>query len=141
VNDFVNLYIAYYASQRTGQSAHSPRSCLPGGGWRILDFGQREVAGVVRDGVPLRVNRAVVQQGSSRELVYYWFEERGRNITNEYLVKWYLLEDALLRNRTDGALVRLITPVAENERVAVADARLAQFSATVLPVLQSYVPE
>jgi len=141
VNDLVNLYIAYYASQRTGQSAHSPRSCLPGGGWRILDFGQREVAGVVRDGVPLRVNRAVVQQGSSRELVYYWFEERGRNITNEYLVKWYLLEDALLRNRTDGALVRLITPVAENERMAVADARLAQFSATVLPVLQSYVPE
>jgi len=135
----VNLYVAYYASQRTGQAAHSPRSCLPGGGWRILDFGQREVSSVKSNGVPLRVNRAIVQQGASRQLVYYWFQERGRDITSEYLVKWYLLEDALLRNRTDGALVRLITPLPVNESPAAADTRLARFTATVLPTLQQYL--
>jgi len=135
----VNLYVAYYASQRTGQSAHSPRSCLPGGGWSILDFGQHEIP-TVRNGAPLRVNRAIVQYGAERQLVYYWFQERGRNITNEYLVKWYLLEDALLRNRTDGAMVRLITPLRANEPTTAADARLAQFTATVLPALRGYLP-
>jgi exosortase D (VPLPA-CTERM-specific) len=136
----VNLYIAYYASQRGGQSAHSPRSCLPGAGWNILDFGQREVRGARSNGTELRVNRAVVQHGSERQLVYYWFQERGRTITNEYLVKWYLFEDALLRNRTDGALVRLITPLQQNEAAADADARLTQFANAVLPALAAYLP-
>ena len=136
----VNLYVAYYASQRTGQSAHSPRSCLPGGGWDILDFGQHEIPAVGSNGAPLRVNRAIVQYGADRQLVYYWFQERGRDITSEYLVKWYLVEDALLRNRTDGALVRLITPLRANEPAAAADARLAQFTASVLPTLRDYLP-
>jgi exosortase D (VPLPA-CTERM-specific) len=134
----VNLYVAYYASQRTGQSAHSPRSCLPGGGWNILEFGQRQI--IEANGRPLHVNRAVVRYGADRQLVYYWFQERGRNITSEYLVKWYLFEDALLRNRTDGALVRLITPVPENEPISVADARLSQFTGSVLPTLSGYLP-
>ena len=137
----VNLYVAYYASQRTGEAAHSPRSCLPGGGWRILDFTQREVAGVRVHGAPLRVNRVIVQHGSYRELVYYWFQERGRDVTDEYLVKWYLLKDALLRNRTDGALVRVITPLAEAEAAAAGDARLAQFAASALPALRAYLPD
>jgi EpsI family protein len=137
----VNLYVAYYASQRTGQSAHSPRSCLPGGGWEILDFSQHVVDGAHTHGAALRVNRVIVEHGTDRQLVYYWFQERGRDITNEYLVKWYLLRDALLRNRTDGALVRLITPLGANELPAAADARLAQFSASMLPTLQSYVPD
>jgi EpsI family protein len=136
----VNLYVAYYASQRTGEAAHSPRACLPGGGWRILDFTQREVPGVRVNGALLRVNRVIVQHGSDRQLVYYWFQERGRDITNEYLVKWYLLEDALMRNRTDGALVRLVTQVPENETSA-ADARLAQFASRALPALREYLPD
>jgi exosortase D (VPLPA-CTERM-specific) len=136
----VNLYVAYYASQRTGQAVHSPRGCLPGGGWRILDFSQHEVEGVGSSGTALRVNRVIVQQGSERQLVYYWFQQRGRDITNEWVVKWYLLQDALLRNRTDGALVRLITPLMANEPHAAADARLAQFAASALPTLQNYLP-
>ncbi|MGO9852361.1 MAG: VPLPA-CTERM-specific exosortase XrtD [Steroidobacteraceae bacterium] len=136
----VNLYVAYYASQRTGEAAHSPRSCLPGAGWRILDLRQHEVSGVRGNGAALRVNRVLVQHGPDRELVYYWFQERGRDITSEYLVKWYLLEDALLRNRTDGALVRLVTPLPENEPQAAADARLARFTASVLPALRGYLP-
>jgi len=136
----VNLYVAYYASQRTGQAAHSPRGCLPGAGWRILEFTQREVSRVRSNGVPLRVNRAIVQRGAERQLVYYWFQERGRDITSEYVVKWYLLKDALMRSRTDGALVRLITPLAQNEPIEMADAHLAQFAEAALPVLRNYLP-
>ena len=137
----MNLYVAYYASQRTGEAVHSPRSCLPGGGWGMSEFGQRTITDAPGADAPLLVNRAIVQQGSERQLVYYWFQERGRNITNEYLVKWYLFEDALLRNRTDGALVRLITPLRHNETAADADARLAQFAATVRPLLADYLPD
>ncbi|MBV8144374.1 MAG: VPLPA-CTERM-specific exosortase XrtD [Gammaproteobacteria bacterium] len=137
----VNFYVAYYASQRNGLSAHSPRSCLPGGGWDILEFGQHRLPGAGTAGTELRVNRAIVQHGSERELVYYWFQERGRSITSEYLVKWYLLEDALLRNRTDGALVRLVTPLPQDELASAADARLAEFTASVLPTLAKYLPD
>jgi EpsI family protein len=92
------------------------------------------------DGLPLRVNRAIVQHDAQRQLVYYWFQERGRDITNEYLVKWYLLEDGLLRNRTDGALIRMITAVQDNETIAAADARLTNFTGSMLPTLQAYLP-
>jgi len=136
----VNLYVAYYASQRTGQSAHSPRSCLPGGGWRIVDFSRRELSGVAGPAGALHVNRVVIQQGAQRELVYYWFQQRGRDITNEYLVKWYLLQDALLRNRTDGALVRLITPLDASETEGLADARMTDFARSMLPTLRNYLP-
>jgi exosortase D (VPLPA-CTERM-specific) len=137
----INLYAAYYASQRSGQSAHSPRSCLPGGGWRMTEFDRHVVAGVAVRGEPLGVNRVVIQQGSSRQLVYYWFQQRGRDITNEYLVKWYLFWDALTRNRSDGALVRLITPLREGEDPEAGDVRLTDFAAGMVPLLGNYIPE
>jgi EpsI family protein len=99
----VNLYVAWYDSQRAGRSVHSPRTCLPGGGWQIVEFDQVEVPGVVAAGQPLRVNRVVMGMGTSRQLVYYWFQQRGRIITNEYLAKWYLFWDSLTNNRSDGA--------------------------------------
>ena len=137
----VNLYVAYYASQRTGRSVHSPASCLPGGGWRMEQFAQRVLPSVRSGSGFLKVNRAVVSQGSERELVYYWFQERGRDLTSEYLVKWYLFTDALARNRTDGALVRFVTPVRTGESLADADARLERFGATVVPALHPYLPD
>lgn len=135
----VNVYVAYYASQRTGQSVHSPRSCLPGGGWHIDQLEQKTLDGLASHGRPLRVNRVIIRQGGERELVYYWFDERGRNITSEYLVKWYLLTDALVMNRSDGALIRLITPLAEGEDPTAGDARLRALGADLIPVLSPYV--
>ena len=137
----VNLYAAYYASQRTGVSAHSPSSCLPGGGWRILSFDTSEVAGARVRGAPLTVNRVVIQQGASRQLVYYWFQQRGREITNEYLVKWYLFWDSLTRSRSDGALVRIITQMPQGEPVEAADARMVEFTGQVVSKLSRFVPD
>jgi exosortase D (VPLPA-CTERM-specific) len=136
----VNLYITYYNSQRKGEAVHSPRSCLPGGGWQMRDFDQRGVANVSIDGRPLRVNRTLIEMGNQRELVYYWFQQRGRVITNEFAVKWYLFWDALTRHRTDGAMVRLITSLPSSSAEAEADRRLSDFISKIAPDMTRYVP-
>jgi len=137
----VNFYVAYYASQRKGESAHSPRSCIPGDGWEITSLEQRNVDGASVSGQPLRVNRALIQKGDNRQLVYYWFQQRGRVLTNEYLVKWYLFWDALTRNRTDGALVRLVTNVDPGGNLEEADRQLTSFATTIADRLTDYIPD
>lgn len=134
----INLYVAYYASQRKGQSAHSPRSCIPGGGWQITDLRQEGIA--LADGRSLAANRVQIEFGGHKQVVYYWFQQRDRIITNEYLVKWYIFWDALTRNRTDGALVRLSAPVAPGEEATRADARLREFAAALAPALERHIP-
>jgi len=137
----VNFYVAYYASQRKGASAHSPKSCMPGDGWRIGDFEQRRIGShVTAKGEPLVVNRTVISKGNNRQLVYYWFQQRGRIITNEYLVKWYLFWDALTQQRTDGALVRLVLTLPEGSSEIDADKKMAEFLDAVFPKLENYVP-
>lgn len=135
----VNLYIAYYSSQRKGEAVHSPRSCLPGGGWQFSGFEQRTLNATI-NGQPLRVNRTVIELGDKRQLVYYWFQQRGRVITNELTVKWYLFWDALTRHRTDGALVRVIVPLKPAGDDALAERQLAEFTALVAAQLPRFVP-
>jgi EpsI family protein len=136
----VNLWIPYYESQRKGEAVHSPRSCLPGGGWQMRDFGQRTLAGVSIAGTALRVNRSVVELGNQRELVYYWFQQRGRVIDNEFAVKWYLFWDALTLHRTDGAMIRVITALPPASSEADADRRLTDFIGRFAPDVARYVP-
>jgi EpsI family protein len=90
-------------------------------------------------GNPLRINRLVIQKGEDRQLVYYWFQQRGRNLTNEYAVKWYLFWDALTLNRTDGALVRLTTYLPQGEDLATGAARLDAFLRVLKPQLGRYI--
>lgn len=137
----VNFYVAYYGSQRKGESAHSPRTCIPGGGWEISEITQREIDGVTVAGQPLQVNRTVIQKGEERQLVYYWFQQRGRVINNEYMVKWYLFWDALTRNRTDGSLVRLTTFVKPGDDLEKADKTLSDFARQANPQLKAFIPE
>jgi exosortase D (VPLPA-CTERM-specific) len=131
----VNLYVSWYDSQRDRRTAHSPRSCLPGGGWQILDIRQATIGDTGQ-----RANRMVITDGESRQLVYYWFAQRGRTVTNELAVKWYLFLDALALRRTDGAMVRVMTPVAKNETVEEAERRLVDLARVALPRLPAYVP-
>ena len=137
----INFYIAYYNSQRKGASIHSPRSCIPGGGWQITSFDQRELHNLTAiDGSPLRINRAIIEKGEYRSLVYYWFQQRGRIITNEYLAKWYLFWDSLTKNRTDGALIRLVAQVPDTTDINEIDKKFAQFLEDFNPLLPSYIP-
>ena len=136
--DFVNFYVAYYDSQRLGSASHSPRSCIPGGGWSIDRISTHGVEGLLDGETPLFVNRALISKGQVRQLVYYWFEQRGRQITSEYDAKWFLFWDGLTRNRTDGALLRLVTPIFGTE--AEADQRLTRFLKAIYPNLSPYIP-
>lgn len=138
--DVINLYIAYYSSQRKGEAAHSPRSCLPGGGWQMRDFGQVDLPDISMNGRPLHVNRTVIEMGNQRQLVYYWFQQRGRVITNEFAVKWFLFWDALTEHRTDGAMVRVISPVSSTMPLASADRRITDLISRMAPDLVRYVP-
>jgi exosortase D (VPLPA-CTERM-specific) len=137
----VNLYAAYYRSQRKGQSAHSPQSCLPGGGWEISSFHSMDLpanSGMVRS---LHVNRALIQKDSQKQIILYWFKQRDRILSNEYLVKVYLFWDALSRGRTDGALVRIASLVGPGETEDIVDQRLLRFVSTIEPELNRYVPD
>jgi EpsI family protein len=136
----VNLYIAYFASQHRGAYMHSPETCLPGGGWKILSIEQRQIPGVAVNGQPLVVNRAEIGKGEERQLVYYWFQQRGRLMTDEYVMRWYLFQDAVTRRRTDGALIRLIAPISRAESLSDADERLVEFAKLVVPHLERFVP-
>jgi exosortase D (VPLPA-CTERM-specific) len=136
----LNLYASYYNSQRKGDAVHSPRSCLPGGGWLMRDFGQRDVPHVSVNGQALRVNRTLIEMGNQRQLVYYWFQQRGRVVTNEFAVKWYLFWDALTLHRTDGAMIRLTTPVPSSGSEVGADRRLIDFISKIAPTIPRYVP-
>lgn len=137
----VNFYSAYYASQRKGESIHSPRSCLPAGGWEMQSMEAVVPKGFENATPPFRINRVVIQKGNDRQLVYYWFRQRGRNITDEYLAKVYLFWDALTRNRTDGALVRLTTYIPAHEDLGAAEARLQGFLKTMQPELRRFVAD
>jgi exosortase D (VPLPA-CTERM-specific) len=138
-NDMVNLYVAYYASQREGQAAHSPRSCLPGDGWKIASFAGHEVETVSTPG-SLTVNRVAIEKNRQRQLVYYWFQQRGEMLTNEYLVKYSIFRDSILKGRSDGALIRLSTPLLPGETWEQADERIISLMQSVTPKLGAYIP-
>lgn len=137
----VEIWIAYYDSQAKGASIHSPQACLPGGGWQIESFTQPVIPDVLADGGGLKVNRAVIAMGDARQLVYYWFDQHGKKETSEYKVKWLIFWDGLTENRTDGALVRLTTYVADPANIAEADKRLQDFMRAVDPKLAYYLPD
>ncbi len=136
----VNFYVAWYQGQRKGASIHSPKSCLPGDGWLILSHTIEPLVDADLGGEVINVNRVVMQKGVHKQLVYYWFQGRGRNITNEYFAKWYIFWDSLTISRTDGALVRLVTYVPEASDVSIADKRLQDYMSVFYPVLSDYVP-
>jgi exosortase D (VPLPA-CTERM-specific) len=137
----VTLYAAYYHSQRKGQSVHSPQSCIPGGGWDIVALEQRSLPTGLSEPHEMTINRVVIAKAHQTQIVYYWFKQRSRSISNEYPVKGYLVWDALAHQRTDGALVRLSAPVGEGQSALAADARLSEFAALVVPLLDTYIPD
>jgi exosortase D (VPLPA-CTERM-specific) len=136
----VNFYIAYYEKQSKGRSIHTPASCLPGHGWRFNQTGTARIPGLHNNSGAVRVNRAVIKYGNSRQIAYYWFAMRGRILRNIYQVKIYNFWDALTMQRTDGALIRLITPVYKDEDLSDADARLQDFLQEIVPVMEGYIP-
>lgn len=136
----VSFFVAYYDKQTEGQGIHSPKVCLPAGGWEVFRMEQVPVdMSAVGYGV-IDANRAIIQKGLSKQLVYYWFEGRGKRISNDFTAKLEVLKDSLTLGRTDGALVRFVTPIGTNESEADAEARIMRFMALALKPLPRFVP-
>jgi exosortase D (VPLPA-CTERM-specific) len=135
--DVINVWSAFYESQYTGNAAHSPLVCIPGGGWQVQDGGVTEVP--LAGGATLSASRLIIAQGTEKQLVYFWFVEGGRHETGEYAAKFRLFANAVLHNRRDGALVRFVTPVVGGD-LERADATLKSFIAEAAPLLPAHVP-
>lgn len=134
----VQVYVGYYASQRTGDTIHSPKNCLPGAGWDPIRSDYATIR--LNDGRQIVVNEYVIAQGLNKQLVFYWYQGRGRVVANEYWGKFWMISDAITRNRTDGALVRLITPITQSDDLSEAHARLVKFTQGIFPYLNELIP-
>jgi EpsI family protein len=133
----IQLYVGYYASQRAGDTIHSPKNCLPGAGWEPIQSGYARI--FLRDGQQIKVNEYVIQRDQKQQMVFYWYQGRGRIVASEYAGKFWMVRDAIFRNRTDGALVRLITPLSGGEEEA--RARLVHFAQVLSPNLDELIPK
>ena len=137
---YVSLFSAFYIDQTDGSGIHSPEICLPVGGWEIFSLEDYEVDFTDVGYGKFLVNRAVIQKGEDMQLVYYWFEQRGKRLQNDVNVKLTVMRDVLLTGRADGALVRYVTPVNSGESQEMADARLQRFMRLSLDQMPRFVP-
>ncbi|MCM2285981.1 MAG: VPLPA-CTERM-specific exosortase XrtD [Desulfobacula sp.] len=135
----VNFYVAYYESQRKGESIHSPETCLMGGGWQFRQAGSSSLE--IGDGKKVSLKRAIIAKEPVRQISYYWYPSRGRVLTSAFEMKWYNFLDALTRQRTDGALVRIITLIYPDETPEQAEDRMKTFIKDFYPVLSEYLPK
>ena len=136
-----SLYIGYYQSQREGDTMHSPLNCLPGAGWNPV---KKDYVRVPVDGnSAIEINRIVIQKGVEKQVVLYWYQSHGRVIASEYWGKIYTVIDALRTNRTDAALVRVVCPVSGSSANAetTAENHAAEFTASLFPLLNNYLPQ
>ncbi|MBI3483985.1 MAG: EpsI family protein [Acidobacteria bacterium] len=133
---YVDFFLAYFPTQRTGSTIHSPQNCLPGSGWIPADLKRIELTA----GENALVNRYIIAKGLDRQVVLYWYQSNGRIVASEYWAKFYLAADSIRRNRSDGALVRIVTPVARGESIESAEQRALGFARQARPQLDRFVP-
>jgi exosortase D (VPLPA-CTERM-specific) len=135
----VNFLVSYYNSQTSGSGIHSPEVCIPAGGWEVSQWQQTNLKIDGNSSYDFKVNRAIIQKGQSRQLVYYWFEQRGRRLTSDYVAKAYTVWDSAAMGRSDGALVRVVTSI-DGKDVTSAEERLHRFLGYMLPKVPEFVP-
>lgn len=134
----IDFFLAYFPSQRTGSTIHSPKNCLPGAGWAPIESGTTELTWP--NGRKFQVNQFVIGRGLDRQVALYWYQAHGRAVASEYWAKFYLVADAIRMNRSDGALVRVLTPVQRDETLEQSKVRAREFAHQVLPLLDQHVP-
>jgi EpsI family protein len=135
----VGLFIGYFATQRTGQTIHSPKHCLPGAGWTFESSDYVDLADA--NGKPHRVGEYVIANNEAKQFVIYWYQAHGRSVASEYMAKIYMASDAIRMNRTDGALIRVITPMTSGEDLPTAKQRAEAFTMQLVPLLPRFIPD
>ncbi|WP_372683009.1 VPLPA-CTERM-specific exosortase XrtD [Desulfosarcina sp.] len=139
----INFYTAFYEYQKKGGDfIHSPRLCLPGAGWHVHSNRVRTLPTDSPDayGGRLQINELIIEKNGYWQLSYFWYQGRGRNFTNEYAAKFYMVWDGIFRRRTDGALVRLISPMRSKEQVDEVRGDLDRFAVLTSKTLDEYLP-
>lgn len=134
----VGLFIGYFPTQRTGQTMHSPQHCLPGSGWVFESSSYSTMDDI--EGKHFNIGEYVINNGEEKQYVIYWYQAHGRSVPNEYRARAYMLADAIRTNRTDGAIVRVITPIAPSETVDSARQRAVRFTAHLTPYIPRFIP-
>lgn len=134
--EVANLYVGYYATQRTGATYHSPLNCLPGSGWTLSEPGQATI--MLPDGTSFTANKYVIQNGDYKSFMVYWYQGRGRNVASEYWGKFFTVLDSVRLRRSDGAMVRVTVPIGGSE--AAAEETAIDFASTASQVLPEFVP-
>ena len=135
----VGLFMAWYADQTKG-GVHSPEICLPSSGWEIAWLERSDISAQLGLDTPFEINRATIEKGETRMLVYYWFEQKGRRVAWDFAAKMYLIVDGISTGRSDGGIVRLTTLIGSNETEADAEARLIEVVRDVVPPLPRFMP-
>ena len=134
----VALFLAYFPSQRAGDTIHSPQNCLPGAGWAPL---RKDRITIDLPGhAPFPANRYLIAKGEERQLVLYWYWAHDRGVASEYRAKFYMIADSIRMHRTDGALIRLSTSVMPNDGKRSAERMLLAFAENIVPLMNTYVP-
>lgn len=134
----IGLYIAYFATQRSGQSIHSPQNCLPGAGWTFQQSGVTSFTDQM--GKEYQVGEYLITNGSVTEEALYWYQLHGESIASDYKAKLYTLVDSIRYSRTDEALVRIMTTVRPGEDRTDARNRVIGFAQKISPLLPAFVP-
>jgi EpsI family protein len=133
----VNLFIAYFKTQRQGQSPHSPKNCLPGSGFQPSESGRIDIPVA---GGAINVNKYVVSRGDDESVVMYWYQSQGRVIADEFAAKFYLIADSIRHHRSDTSLVRVVVPVTERMPREKATQTAVDFVQAAYPVVNSWLP-
>jgi EpsI family protein len=131
------LYLAYWESQRRGADIHSPKNCLPGGGWEPVETTRMTIA--VPGAAPITVNHFLIQKDRHMQVVIYWFQAQGTVVAGELDAKIEMVRSAVLKNRTDGALVRISAPV--QGTVQDTTEGLVRYIQSLHPILRQYLPD
>ena len=124
----VEVFAAYYPVQRPGNSAHSPKHCLPGSGWEISNYG---AARVLYGGEHIPVSKLKIQNQMDRRLVIYWYQTRRQILASEYLSKWFLIFNSLRHGDPATAIVRLV--VADRDG---AEEKAIEFASLLIPEIE-----
>lgn len=135
----IQLYIGFYRSQMEGRIIHSPKNCMPGAGWNVIHSSLETIRISGGDGDDNHVIKLLLEKGSEKQVVLYWFQSRGRIVVSEYLEKVFLVIDAFKLRRTDGSFVRLISPVSNGNEHITTD-YMKSFAQSIIPVLEDFLP-
>lgn len=131
----VDMYLSFFNGGPDAGRIHSPKHCLPGGGWTeissthtTLDLG----------GEAVNLARAVYAMGNKREVIYYWFSMRGRTMSDEFSLKLAEITGSMFHRRRDQSFMRI--SVQGDGAQEAAEQQIEDFLRDFYPVIRDFLP-